>query len=178
VALLRVELGFAALASCYSPTVRDCALPCASAADCAAGQACSADHRCTWSAASATCAASDGGAAPLDASRDGDRGSPHDADRATPHDAARPPPDAPITDVTIHVTVDGPGEVLVDGSATCSDDCMLRVPIGAVALLVAIPKNKALFTGWSGACAGQGAACAFVPIVPVGAGAKFTTHGQ
>ncbi len=105
--VLSRALVIAALTGCYSPSVKDCVLPCGSAADCADGQSCSAEGTCA--APAVTC----NGGAPIDA-----------PGMIAPHDATL---DAPNGTVPVTVEINGIGSVQLMGSGAvgmqmCEDD--------------------------------------------------------
>jgi hypothetical protein len=152
-----------ALASCYSPSVPDCVLACASAADCAAGQSCSAG----------LCAPAGMSCGDLQAAIDGPIGSPppppsdasieqHAADAATTtlHDAPA------ITLVAVEVAIAGMGSVTI-GATTCAAACTVQVPVDQPIGAVAVGKSDNVFGVWtSAACHGQSASCSFTPTAP------------
>ena len=94
-----------ALVGCYSPTLKDCAVSCASADECANGQSCANG----WCAGPETTCNSQGVVV--------------DAPPATPDAQATPDagptPDAPSTNSTLRVTIKGKGKVVVAGVGTC-----------------------------------------------------------
>jgi len=56
------------------------------------------------------------------------------------------------------VSVQGNGTVTGSGIA-CPGRCHASLPTGGPVTLVATPGPGAAFTGWTGACAGQGGSC-------------------
>jgi hypothetical protein len=168
-----------ALAGCYSPSLRDCTVSCASAGDCATGQVCGADGMCASPAVAGRCGAL------VDAgSRDAP---PPHADAAPPRDAAidAAPPDAART-VRLTVQVMGKGSVAVEGAGTCSSlepdkgHCMYDVAAGVplTAQAMATDPDDA-FSMWSSIpCAGQGASCLFTPAAATAITARFVHNGM
>ncbi len=151
-----------ALASCYSPSLRDCTVSCTAATDCANGQVCGSDHRCAAPAVS--CSAD----AAVDAS-------PRDA----AVDALPPPPDSSPF-VTLHVHVDGSGLVSVLAVGACDSmgpthgDCMYDVIAGVPLELDATPHAGFDFDSWSGGpCDQADASCTFTPTTNVDLHARF-----
>jgi hypothetical protein len=148
-----------ALAGCYSPSLRDCTVSCSNEHDCAAGQVCGADGMCAAPDMAGHC------------------------DVAEMPDAAMPGPDAPATDVIIHVHVMGKGTVTVNQTAcnaqsTMPNDCMIPVPPAVPATIKAIDGSDTFAMWASTACAGQGATCILTPIAPVtDVAAKFMKGG-
>ena len=150
------------LSGCYTPTLRDCTVRCASKDDCASGQVCGADGLCAAPEVAGRC-----GAAPPDASR---------------HDAGT---DATTT-VSLHVQVTGKGSVIVEGSGICSSqapqrgDCTYDVVPGVAVTAQAVDvQADQTFTMWtSPTCAGQGSRCAFTPVAATTIAAKFGKQGM
>jgi hypothetical protein len=148
----------AATAGCYSPSVKDCVLPCGSAADCADGQGCSAEGTCA--APAVTC----NGDTPIDAPT-----------IIAPHDATL---DAPSGTVPITVEISGTGSVQLMGSGAvgmqmCEDDsgsdtsCTLALDPGKQAMAMAMAKGPDQFMSWTSlVCAGQMMSCTFTPLEP------------
>jgi hypothetical protein len=145
VGILRARLAIAlAVAGCYSPDVRDCALPCATSADCAQDQICGSDKMCTSSAVSCESANSD-----VDAGAGGG------AIDAMPS----PPGMVPVT-----VTITGTGNVMIGGVNCMSTSCTVQLAQGMPAMAMAMAKNGDMFTSWtSTVCAGQPMNCMFTP---------------
>jgi hypothetical protein len=157
----------ATLASCYSPTVKDCILACGSAADCAEGQACNADGTCA--APAVTC--------------NGD---------ATIDGAIRTPTVDAMVDaaagatVAIDVTIDGEGTVMImmqmcDGTNGGSGSnqqttCTLSVPPNMPVTAMAMPKGGDYdFARWTSlVCGAQGMSCMFTPFGPTAISVLFT----
>jgi hypothetical protein len=162
VGVLSRALAVATIASCYSPSVRDCVLPCGSAADCADGQGCSAERTCA--APAVTC----NGDTPIDAPG---MIAPHDAT----DDAAD---DAPSGTVPITVEINGTGSVQLMGSGAigmqmCENDtgsntsCTLALEPAKMAMAMAMAKGPDQFMNWSSlVCAGQMMSCTFTPLGP------------
>jgi hypothetical protein len=135
-----VAIAALGLAACYAPDLRDCSVACTSSTDCARGQVCGSGG---WCAA------------------------PEVADRCADvvGDAATPPTDAPADarpHVTLHVHVDGPGEIDF-GANECRTDCMYSVAIGAAITLDAVDVTDHTFDRWTmGPCMNQTTrSCAF-----------------
>jgi hypothetical protein len=157
VGVLSRALVIAAMTGCYSPSVKDCVLPCGSAADCADGQSCSAEGTCA--APAVTC---NGGAA-IDA-----------PGMIAPHDATL---DAPNSTVPITVEISGMGSVQLMGSGAigmqmCENDgsgtsCMLALEPAKTAMGMAMAKGPDQFMMWTSlVCAGQMMSCTFTPLGP------------
>ena len=177
----RVLALLAVLASCYSPELSDCALPCASSADCANDQVCTAANLCA--AASLSCASA---AQPVDAS-----GSPTTPPPPPPRDASVPPPDAamvdagPPTTALVTISITGTGSVALAGAMCLSADaggngtiapCTVEVPIDKPATAMAMSKGGSMFQSWtSQVCAGQMQNCMFTPTGPTAIAAQFST---
>jgi hypothetical protein len=164
---LAAGAAIAALAGCYSPSLRDCTVSCGSASDCASGQVCGGDGMCASPAMAGRCAMlADAGA------RDG---------AAPPRDAgADAPPDAAET-VRLTVQVTGKGSVVVSGVGTCSSmdpqkgncpyDVAPGVPLTAQAMQI---DPGDVFSMWSSmTCTGQGARCVFTPVAATTVTARF-----
>jgi hypothetical protein len=178
---LLARLGLAvALSGCYAPELRDCTVTCASASECSADQVCGGDGFCAAPASAGRCLRVE----PPDADSDGaldarviDAAPPVDAAMA---DAAVPPIDAPVP-VTLDVRVDGHGEVVVAGIATCDDDhCMYTVSAGVTLMLEAAPDAGWRFDKWDSAtCSQQDETCTTVAEPPkTSVRAKFKrNHG-
>lgn len=164
-------VSLAALAGCYSPSVRDCTVTCNAQSDCASGQVCGGDHYCASALSAGTCA-------PLviigDAEIDAVATAPVDAAPDARPDA-RPPIDA-APRVGLHVHIDGKGSVVVTGVATCDEhDCTYGVVAGLRLVLVAVPHADQRFDRWTTVtCGQQDASCTFTPTVATTVGAKFT----
>ncbi len=159
----------AALAGCYSPSLRDCTVSCASPADCASGQVCGDDGLCATPEVAGRCATSP------------DAGGNQDA---PPRDAAADaPPDVPAT-VKLRIQVTGKGSVVVDGRGICSSldpqrgNCTYDVPPGVAQRVRAVQiQVTEVFASWtSPTCAGQGAICVFTPDAATTVAAKFEHH--
>jgi hypothetical protein len=151
----------AALAGCYSPSLRDCTVSCEAASDCASGQVCGDDGLCAAPMVAGRCANIEVDAGTVDA------GVP---------DA---PPDAPVL-VRLSVQVDGKGSVDVAGSGVCSSQmmrgrCMYDIPLGVAQRVEAIAiDSKEPFVGWTSlTCFGQGAVCTFTPLTMTTVAARF-----
>jgi hypothetical protein len=164
-AVLSRALALVALASCYSPDLRDCTVSCASSSDCAGAQVCGADHFCALPAVAGSCGhpqgLPDGG--PGDAAADG----PVDARVTPPADAA---PDAPQT-AGLHLKVGGHGQ-LAAGTNTCTMDCTYQLPLVPIDV-VATGAGDQVFEKWTeGPCMGmQTTTCTVTP--PATVGVKF-----
>jgi len=183
----RAALALAMLASCYSPELADCVLPCASSADCANGQVCTAAKLCAG-ASTMTCSA---GASPTDASPSPPPPPPPMRDAAEPVDAKPPrdasePPDAspPPTTVPVTIMIMGTGNVALAGTTCMSIEadgvenppCIVQVPEGKPATASAMPKNGTTFVSWtSQVCGGQKANCMFTPTGPTTIAAQFSS---
>src|SRR5512140_523039 len=72
-----------------------------------------------------------------------------------------PAKDAPAPSIapqqrSLHLTVSGPGSISwAEGS--CSVDCRMMLAAGTALHLQAVASTRAVFGGWTGACAGKGA---------------------
>jgi hypothetical protein len=141
-----VAIGAIGLAACYSPSLRDCSVVCNDSRDCARGQVCSSAGLC---------------AAPEAADRCADPFSDAGATDAGPH-------------VTLHVHVDGPGEIDFDVNQ-CRADCMYSVAVHTQVTLIAVDINDHEFDHWTmGPCANQSTrTCAFVLTAATNANAKW-----
>jgi len=92
----------------------------------------------------------------------------HDGPGNTP-DAA-PPSDGPEVDSppTVHTinvqrTGSGHGTVTADaGGIACGTMCLVRLTVGTIVQLTAVPDASAAFAGWSGPCSGTNPVCSFV----------------
>ena len=76
-----------------------------------------------------------------------------------------------MTQVALHVMIDGKGRVTVDSVGTCASDnpthgdCTYHVPSRVTRSLVAAPLDEGDFAGWTtSACSGQDATCTLVPV--------------
>lgn len=155
-----------ALAACYSPSLRDCTVSCASASDCATGQVCGADGMCAAPAIAGRCRSL------VDA---GNPDAPAHADAALA-DAART--------VRLTVQIMGKGSVAIEGVGACSSqdpdkgNCMYDVAAGAPLTAQASPITVTdVFGAWgSVTCAGQGARCQFTPVTATMIAARFDMH--
>ena len=170
-----------ALAGCYEPSLRDCAVPCAAIHDCVDGQTCSAGM-CAGPGVTCVAQSADSDAAlasPQDAAP-----SPADAPAAI-HDAPAPPADGAEQD-TLRVVIAGTGEVVVDGVGTCTSsdnnqgdaqagDCTYHVPAGQPVTARAQPTdNGHPFDKWTDPiCKNQPATCVFSPLPLTTIAAKF-----
>jgi len=155
-----------ALPACYSPSLRDCTVSCASASDCASGQVC-ASGLCT-SPDTGTCERVDAGV--------------HDAAAASHIDAAVI--DAPPT-VIVHVQIDGKGTVVLDNYGACSSqngqngNCSFTVTAHAAQTIrVSLLPPGDPFVGWTSmTCKTAGAVCSFTPSGPTTIVGKFDKNG-
>lgn len=149
----------AALAGCYSPSLRDCTVSCGSVSDCASGQVCGADGLCAAPELAGRCAPD---ASVIDA-----------------------PPDAATT-ASLRVEIAGKGSVIVDGRGTCSSldpqrgKCMYDIAIGIAQRARATPiQVDQLFESWTSAtCSSQGAICTFTPTGATTITVKFGHGGS
>jgi hypothetical protein len=180
--------GLAALAGCYSPSLRDCTVACVSPSDCAGDQVCGKDGLCAAPAVADQCGSLPD-MVPIDAAPDDAEPAPSDAeparDAAPPHDAApldaAMPPDAAIPTLSLRVRVEGKGSIVVNGVGTCSSetaakgDCTYIVPVGIARTVRAIAvKSDERFARWTSlVCFGQGSTCTFTPLVPTSISARF-----
>ena len=172
---LAAGAAIAAIAGCYSPSLRDCTVSCGSASDCASGQVCGSDGMCAAPAMAGRCAMLvDAGGAPPH----GDAGPPRDA-------GADAPPDAAGT-IRLTVQVTGHGSVVVAGVGTCSSmdpqkgNCAYDVTIGVALTAQAMPIDPGdVFSMWTSmTCAGQGARCVFTPVAATTVTARFVRSGM
>jgi len=175
--------GLAAAASCYSPSVRDCTLSCASASDCTSGQVCGSDGMCAAPEIAGQCTRVALDAGLHDAADHPDAAPPHDAGLdAMPAPDARPDA-APGPMVALTVQIMGKGSVTVGGIGTCSmpdpRGCTFDVPVGQSLTLQAAGMDDDAFQAWmSLACAGQGARCVLTPVFPTTVSARFGKSGS
>jgi hypothetical protein len=95
------------------------------------------------------------------------------ADECAPGGGSAPPR------VSLRVSIDGPGEVVVEGQGTCTTDdshdpCMYSFAAGALVTLHAraIDDEKP-FEQWTGMCAGQSATCTLAATPAMTVGARF-----
>jgi hypothetical protein len=170
-AVLRFAVAAAALAGCYSPTLRDCAVACESPDDCAPSQVCGSDRWCASPELAGRCLAM---AMPDAAPR---------TDAAPVADAAidaPPQPDAPTTTQLVVQIAGGHGVVTIAGVGTCSDTapghmCSFTVLAGGPLSLTAMGTGEDEFDKWTSiACAAQGATCTLTPTPPtITVAAKF-----
>jgi hypothetical protein len=96
---------------------------------------------------------------------------PEAADQCAPGGGSAPP------HVSLRVTVDGHGEVVVDGRGSCvsdADPCMYSLVVGTSVTLHAhsLDEEKE-FEQWTGACAGQSATCSLAATSATTVGARF-----
>ena len=82
--------------------------------------------------------------------------------------------------VSLHVTIDGPGKVSIDGIGVCDSDtaehggCTWSVPRAMTLSLKADPKHDHEFDAWTEGCSGDKATCALTPVTALTqVGAKF-----
>jgi hypothetical protein len=61
--------------------------------------------------------------------------------------------------LTVTTTGTGSGSVGVDSSPCATFPCVTEEPFGTVVGLTVAPTGNSVFTGWTGACAGQGTQC-------------------
>jgi len=148
--IARAAVLAALLAGCYDPDLRDCAVTCRAQTDCAGDQTCGSDGYCIGPGATAC--------------------SPDD------EPDARPAP----TMVTLHVTIDGKGSVMLDsmplltcGLAGASEDCTWQIETETVHHLVATPEPTRTFAMWTGDCVGSTTTCTMTPTAAATVGAKF-----
>jgi hypothetical protein len=135
----------AALGGCYAPDLRDCTVTCTGADDCAGDQVCNDKGLCA--ADGVTCmGGSNGGTV-----------------------------DAAVPTVTLRVTVDGEGKVVVDGIGDCSRDCTWQVPQSAARRLEALPTGETQFDKWTTSNCSQpmNPRCTITPGSSTTVGAKF-----
>jgi hypothetical protein len=159
----------ALVAGCYSPSLRDCTVSCASQQDCAGGQICGNDGLCASPDVAGRCAAVP------DAGPDRDAGSSRDA---RPNDAMTSDAPAPIS---VRVQVAGRGSIVVDGRSVCSSqdvqhgDCTYDLAPYVAHSVHAVPiQLDQVFASWTSVtCSGQGASCVFTPVAATSIVAKF-----
>ena len=178
--------GLVTLVGCYSPSLRDCKVSCASPGDCAGDQVCGSDGLCASPEMAGQC-----GSVPNeppidaeprpDAALRADAAPPRDA-AEVPIDAAPPPIDAaPPAMIGVRVQVRGKGSVVLPTIGTCSSDppqkgdCTFMVPVGVERTAVATdiaPDEK--FTRWTSlVCGAQSATCTFTPFLFTSISAQF-----
>ena len=166
--------GLVALAGCYSPSLRDCTVTCSAESDCAAGQVCGDDGLCAGPELAGHCSA------PMPAP---DAGPGPRPDAAPPVDAgpaidAAPPPDAPAL-ITLHLQIDGKGNVFVDGRFGCSSmgpqkgDCSYDIARGVAQTIRAVATSDPFLSWTSVTCRGTSPVCTFTPTASVDVVAKF-----
>lgn len=162
----RLVAALPALAGCYSPEVRDCAVSCATPDDCTGGQICGRDRLCAMPARAGHCASG-----PVDGGRR------RDPDAASGRDAAAL--------VTLNVQVTGKGSVFVAGQGTCSSldaqhgECTYDIPLNVTQTAYAItiqPSER--FSKWtSTTCSSDGERCMFIPVAATTLTARFEHNG-
>jgi hypothetical protein len=163
-----------ALASCYSPDLRDCTIACASQNDCAYGQVCGADQFCAAPEIAGRCSE-----LPADAgSADRDAGVA-DGKLDARVDAAPVPPDSPLM-VPLHLKIDGDGRAIVPGEEPCEKqgpqhgDCHYEIALGIPLTLTAEPYESSRFDRWNGMpCDQQDETCTFIPTAAADVHARF-----
>ena len=145
------------LAACYSPSLRDCAVECTAEADCARGQVCGSAHLCAAPDVADHC-----GEVVADAGVD-----------------SRPPIDA-LLHVSLHLKIDGEGEVSFAGGTCMSGgsqngNCTYSVVVGIPITLSANDIDTHTFDKWtSGPCINQTArTCAVTPTVALDIHARW-----
>jgi hypothetical protein len=77
---------------------------------------------------------------------------------------------------TLVVTIkgDGTGNVSISSpSSSCTSSCSIKLEYGNVVMLTATPDAGAVFSAWTGGCAGQGHACTITVTSDVTANAVF-----
>jgi hypothetical protein len=142
---------------CYSPELRDCTVTCAATNECANGQICGGDHFCAAPAVAGTCSRPDAGV-PEDA--------PSRADAA---------PDSDDDAIRLTVTIDGHGQVTLDGGDTCdTSGCVLLATRGLPTTLHAQGLGHDDFERWTTPiCALQDSTCVLVSFVDAEVGVRF-----
>jgi len=82
--------------------------------------------------------------------------------------------------VSLRITIEGHGEVLVDGRATCMSDedshdgCTYPLAMGTIVELHAhVVDEEKQFDRWTGGCTGQSATCTLVMASETTVGARF-----
>jgi uncharacterized repeat protein (TIGR02543 family) len=75
--------------------------------------------------------------------------------------------------VSVSLVGDATGTVTSNIGLTCPGACSGSATYGSTIVLTASPGSGAVFSGWTGACAGQGASCAFVLTASASATAEF-----
>ena len=178
--------GLVTLVGCYSPSLRDCKVSCASPGDCAGDQVCGSDGLCASPDMAGQCGSLPNeppiDAAPrADAAPRPDAAPPRDAPEV-PIDAPPPPIDAPPPPmIGVRVQVKGRGSVVLPTIGTCSSeapqkgDCTFMVPVGVERTAVATDLAPSdTFTRWTSlVCGGQSATCTFTPILFTSISAQF-----
>lgn len=171
--------GLATLVGCYSPSLRDCKVSCASPGDCAGDQVCGSDGLCAAPEVAGQCGSLPG-EPPIDAEPRPDAAPPRDAAEVG-IDAPPPIDAAPPAMVALRVQIKGKGTIVVDSVGTCSSeppqkgDCTYMVPVGVELTAQATdtaPDEK--FTRWTSlVCATQSATCTFTPVLLTSISAQF-----
>lgn len=121
-----------------------------------------------------TCSGPDECAAGQVCGSDGMCAAPEAAGHCAPGSGSAPPR------VSLRITVDGHGEVLVEGRATCVSDgdthdgCTYPLATGTIVALHAhaLDDDKP-FDRWTGGCTGQSASCTLVMAAETTVGARF-----
>jgi hypothetical protein len=151
---------------CYSPSLRDCTVSCASENDCAGGQVCGSDKLCAAPDIAGKCGMAmpgpDAEVPPVDAAVD------------AAIDAA------PVAMVSLRVQITGKGDVVVTGVGTCPSDgpqkgdCTFSVPANVQRMARATGKMGDKFKRWSSiVCGLQGETCTFTPLVTTSIAVQF-----
>jgi hypothetical protein len=144
----------AALASCYSPELRDCTVRCSRSADCLADQVCGGDGYCAAADVAGQCR----GTHPI-----------VDAADVGPSDAPPPPPDAGPPHAALRIEFSGKGRVVVTGVGSCEDSpCDYTVLANVTLVVTAIPDDDFRFDKWeTEVCKDQGATCFATAMAPM-----------
>jgi len=153
--------GVVAVASCYSPELRDCAVSCATSAECAPQQVCGSDRMCASAELAGRCAgANDTTDAGVDSMIDSP---PSIVDAALPVDAP--------AQLWLRIEIHDHGQVTVAGIGSCpftapNHICTFAMAPAELATLTAEPDDGYRFDKWeTGPCVGQNEICTFTPML-------------
>lgn len=162
-AVLRFVLLGAALAGCYSPELRDCAVACESLGDCGPNQVCGSDRWCASPELAGRCLS-----LTMPDAAPGTDGAPV----VSPDASVDAAPDAPSTTQLIVEIAGAHGVVTTAGVGSCDDTapgrmCSFTVLTGMPLSLTAMGTGGDYFDKWtSAACNGQDENCMLTPTTP------------